>query len=56
MGWWNALYGLLTGFILGGLVAALLLLTRRADRKSYVSFGPAMILGSYVWAVLPPVS
>ena len=56
IGWWNAFYGLLTGFILGGLVAAMLLLTRRADRKSYVSFGPAMVLGSYVWAVLPPLS
>jgi leader peptidase (prepilin peptidase) / N-methyltransferase len=55
IGWWNALYGLLTGFILGGLVAAVLLLTRRADRKSHLSFGPAMILGSYVWAMLPPL-
>ena len=26
-GWWTALYGLLTGFILGGLVAAVLLVT-----------------------------
>jgi leader peptidase (prepilin peptidase)/N-methyltransferase len=56
IGWWNALYGLLTGFILGGLVAAMLLLTRRADRKSHLSFGPAMIIGSYLWAVLPPLS
>jgi leader peptidase (prepilin peptidase) / N-methyltransferase len=55
IGWWNALYGLLTGFILGGLVAAVLLLIRRADRKSYLSFGPAMIVGGYVWAVLPPL-
>ena len=28
-GWWTALYGLLTGFILGGLVAAILLVSRR---------------------------
>jgi leader peptidase (prepilin peptidase)/N-methyltransferase len=55
IGWWNALYGLLTGFILGGVVAAALLFTRRADRKSYLSFGPAMIVGGYVWAVLPPL-
>ena len=27
-GWWTALYGLLTGFILGGLVAAVLLVSR----------------------------
>ena len=55
IGWWNALYGLLTGFILGGLVAAALLVTRRAGRKSHLSFGPAMIIGGYVWAVLPPL-
>ncbi len=55
IGWWNALYGLLTGFILGGLAAAVLLLIRRADRKSYLSFGPALILGCYLWAVLPPL-
>ena len=56
IGWWNALYGLLTGFVLGGLVAVVLLLSRRADRKSHLSFGPAMIAGGYLWAVLPPVS
>jgi leader peptidase (prepilin peptidase)/N-methyltransferase len=55
IGWGNALYGLLTGFVLGGMAAGLLLLTRRVDRKSYLSFGPAMIVGGYVWAVLPPV-
>lgn len=54
-GWWTALYGLLTGFILGGLVAAVLLVSRRADRKSYLSFGPALIAGAYIWAVLPPL-
>jgi len=55
IGWSNALYGLLTGFILGGVAAAVLLLIRRADRKSFLSFGPAMIIGGYVWALLPPL-
>jgi len=54
-GWWTALYGLLTGFILGGLVAAVLLVGRRADRKSHLSFGPALIAGAYLWSVLPPL-
>ena len=54
-GWWPPLYGLLTGFILGGLVAAALLLVRRADRRSHLSFGPALIAGAYVWAVLAPI-
>jgi leader peptidase (prepilin peptidase)/N-methyltransferase len=52
IGWQNALYGLLTGFILGGLAAGVLLLFRHADRKSYLSFGPALIAGAYLWALL----
>ncbi len=52
--WWNALYGMLTGFVLGGLVAAILLIGRRAGRQATLSFGPAMLLGGYLWAVLPP--
>ena len=52
IGWQNALYGLLTGFVLGGLAAGVLLLLRRADPKSYLSFGPALIAGAYLWALL----
>jgi leader peptidase (prepilin peptidase) / N-methyltransferase len=55
LGWSTALYGLLTGFILGGLVAAVLLVSRRADRRSHLSFGPALIAGAFIWAVLPPL-
>ena len=58
LGWWGwaaALYGLLTGFILGGLVAAVLLVSRRADRRSHLSFGPALVAGAYLWAVLGPL-
>ncbi len=54
--WFNAVMGLLTGFVIGGLIALILLLGKRADRKSRMSFGPAMILGAYIWCVLPPVS
>ena len=53
--WFDAVMGLLTGFVLGGLVALVLLLTKRADRKSRMPFGPAMIMGAYLWCVLPPV-
>jgi leader peptidase (prepilin peptidase)/N-methyltransferase len=53
--WFNAVMGLLTGFVLGGLVALVLLVTKRADRKSRMPFGPAMIMGAYLWCVLPPV-
>jgi leader peptidase (prepilin peptidase) / N-methyltransferase len=58
LGWWGwapALYGLLSGFILGGLAAAVLLVARRADRKSHLSFGPALIAGAFLWAVLGPL-
>ena len=45
---------MLAGFLVGGLLAGFLIVGRRADRKSYVSFGPAMIAGAYVCAVLLP--
>ena len=51
LGWWDwraALMGLAAGFVLGGLVAAVLLITRRADRHSHIAFGPAMVAGAYL--------
>ncbi len=56
LGWlapMTAALGLLSGFILGGLVAVILLVARKADRRSHLSFGPAMIAGAYLWAILP---
>ncbi|NYE74899.1 prepilin peptidase [Microlunatus parietis] len=58
LGWLGpttAMLGLLTGFVLGGIVAVILIVSRRADRRSHLSFGPAMIVGAYLWAILPPV-
>ncbi len=55
LGWlapMTAVLGLLTGFILGGVIAAVLLLSRRAGRRSYVSYGPVMVLGAYPWVLL----
>jgi leader peptidase (prepilin peptidase)/N-methyltransferase len=46
--WRAAAVGLGAGFVLGGLVAAVLLATRRADRRSYIAFGPAMVAGAYL--------
>jgi leader peptidase (prepilin peptidase)/N-methyltransferase len=57
LGWlgpMSAMLGLLSGFVLGGIVAIVLLAARKADRRSHLSFGPAMIAGAYLWAVLPP--
>lgn len=54
LGWTNVLMGLLSGFVLGGAAALVLLLSRRADRTSHMSFGPAMLLGAYLWCLVPP--
>jgi leader peptidase (prepilin peptidase)/N-methyltransferase len=54
-GWYTALVGLAAGFVLGGLAALGLLLTRRADRRSTIAFGPSMILGAYLCGLLAPI-
>jgi leader peptidase (prepilin peptidase)/N-methyltransferase len=47
----RALGGTLFGLILAGVVLLVLLVTRRIGRKSYVPFGPFLIIGA-LWAVL----
>ena len=47
----RALSGTIFGLILSGVVLLALLLTRRIGRKSYVPFGPFLIIGA-LWAVL----
>lgn len=47
----RALGGLLVGLIVAGLVLAALLVARRIGRRSFVPFGPFLILGA-LWAVL----
>lgn len=54
LGWygWGALaFGWFAAFLLGGIFAIGLLLTRRANRKSGVPFGPWMILGTLVGVI-----
>jgi prepilin signal peptidase PulO-like enzyme (type II secretory pathway) len=43
------------GAMIGGVVVVALLITRRVTLRSYVPFGPFLILGA-VWAVLLPAS
>jgi prepilin signal peptidase PulO-like enzyme (type II secretory pathway) len=43
--WW---LGVLAGFVLGGLYAAGLLITRRGSRKTEIPFGPFMLAGALV--------
>jgi leader peptidase (prepilin peptidase)/N-methyltransferase len=47
----RAVSGLLFGLVVAGLVLAALLATRRIGRRSYVPFGPFLIIGIF-WAVL----
>ena len=47
----RALGGTIFGLILAGVVLLVLLVTRRVGRKSYVPFGPFLIIGA-LWAVL----
>jgi len=43
--------GVITGILLAGVVILLLLATRRVTLKSFIPFGPFLIVGAY-WAVL----
>jgi leader peptidase (prepilin peptidase) / N-methyltransferase len=47
-GWSAVLAGPAAAFVLGGLLAAVLLITRRAGRTSAFAFGPWMLLGAAV--------
>ncbi|MFB9838288.1 prepilin peptidase [Actinoallomurus acaciae] len=47
--WW---LGVLAGFVLGGLYAAVLLITRRGSRKTEIPFGPFMLAGALAGILL----
>ena len=47
----RALSGVVFGVLLAGVTLAILLVTKRIGRKSYVPFGPFLIIGT-LWAVL----
>jgi leader peptidase (prepilin peptidase) / N-methyltransferase len=47
----KAVLGVLFGMIVAGLVLAVLLVTRRVGRHSYVPYGPFLIIGA-LWVVL----
>jgi leader peptidase (prepilin peptidase)/N-methyltransferase len=40
--------GLALGFIIGGVVALLLLITRKANRNTRIAFGPYICIGAMV--------
>ncbi len=53
LGWSPAIVSVLAAFVIGGVIAVILLLMRRASRSSHVAFGPSMILGAWVAAMFP---
>jgi leader peptidase (prepilin peptidase) / N-methyltransferase len=49
LGWWSipqAVLGTLGGFLVGGLVALVMLAGRRVGWRSHIAFGPAMLVGA----------
>jgi leader peptidase (prepilin peptidase)/N-methyltransferase len=55
LGWSSVAVGAFAGFLLGGVVGALLMALRLADRKSRIPFGPWMLAGALlaVFAAAP---
>jgi leader peptidase (prepilin peptidase)/N-methyltransferase len=50
-GWPNVLVGTLAAFTLNGVVAAILLLSRRVTRSGALAFGPWMVAGAIIGAI-----
>lgn len=51
LGWigWEALaIGALAGFVVGGATGVVLMVARRADRRTRIAFGPAMLIGAWL--------
>jgi len=48
LGWGQLAVEAGAAFVLGGLFSVILLITRRAGRKSGIPFGPWMLLGAWV--------
>ncbi|HEY8822115.1 MAG TPA: prepilin peptidase [Dermatophilaceae bacterium] len=53
LGWGPAIVSVLAAFVIGGVLAVILLVLRRASRSSHVAFGPSMILGAWVALMFP---
>lgn len=55
LGWAHTLVGTCAAFVLGGLVAAVLLVGARAPRRSAFPFGPWMVAGAVLGVAYGPV-
>lgn len=55
LSWGHVVVGTMATFLVGGVVAAGLLITRRKGRKDDFAYGPSMMLGAIVAILLPLV-
>lgn len=53
-GWPEAVTGIYAGFLVGGVVALVLLLSRRVERGGHLAFGPPMMVGALLGLTLGP--
>jgi leader peptidase (prepilin peptidase)/N-methyltransferase len=53
LGWSPAVVSVFAAFVIGGVIAVILLVAGRANRSSHVAFGPSMILGAWVAVMFP---
>lgn len=52
-GWGPVVVSVPAAFVIGGVIALVLLLSRRVSRSSHIAFGPSMILGAWVALMFP---
>ena len=48
LGWPGTLLGLFLGFVLGGVISLLLLVTKLRGRKDFIPFGPFIAIGAWI--------
>lgn len=53
-GWQSVLIGMYAGFLVGGLFAVFLLVTRRTDRHGHLAYGPPMMVGALLALLFLP--
>lgn len=53
-GWQTVLVGMYAGFLVGGVYAVFLLVTRRVGRSGELAYGPPMMLGALLGALIAP--
>ena len=53
LGWGSVILSVVAAFVIGGVIALILLLSGRASRSTHIAFGPSMILGAWVALMFP---